>query len=226
MYGVEGGLRLYRTLNMNGNNIDRVDNIIAGTVITSLIRTDNLLTIKRGNETYVQMVSGGFRMQSMINMNTFNLENVGKLTYSSDARYKSNIKNRVVSDLDIIRNIRYVNYIFNSTGAKQRGLIAQELNAVDPSLITTSSDGYLSYDSQQYVHTIGHALQELDVNVRKLRGNALANNNILLNKIGELDEKSSMQNVTITRIDTFVTQHELEIKNLKKRIKELEEKVA
>lgn len=204
MYGVAGGLRMYRQINMNQNPIDNVTSLFANEVATPTLRkvatlaTDSTLSFTRAGVVYSQMLSGGFRMQIQLNMNTYDVTNVGKLTYSSDARYKSNIVTRDVSDLDIIRNIRYVDYTFDRDGSRQRGLIAQELMNADSKLVTTSENGYLSYDSQQYTHTIGHGLQELDGNVRDLRDGVLRTNKDFLSKIEELENKIKQLEEKIT----------------------------
>ena len=195
MYAVTGGLRMYRQINMNQNPIDNVTSLFAAEVATPILRkvntlaTDSLLKFTRAGVTYSEMLAGGFRMHIQINMNTYDITGVGKLNYASDARYKSSIVTREVSDLDIIRNIRYVDYTFNRDGSRQRGLIAQELMNADSKLVSTSEDGYLSYDSQQYTHTIGHGLQELDGNVRDLRDGVLRTNADFLSEIAELKNK-------------------------------------
>lgn len=119
---------------------------------------------------------------------------------NSDRRLKKHIHNTSVRALNLIRKYVFVDFEWidkNRPEGTQFGLIAQDT----PFISEKDSDGVWNINQSKQV---------------------------MLNTLGlkELDEKQSMQNVKITKIDTYVTQHELEIKNLKKRIKKLEDKVA
>jgi hypothetical protein len=61
-------------------------------------------------------------------------------TCSSSARYKSNI-NPFTSGLDLIRKLRPVSFNWKEGGMLDMGLVAEEVNAVEPLLTTTNAKG-------------------------------------------------------------------------------------
>ena len=83
----------------------------------------------------------------------------------SDERLKHNIYDLERDDLSILKDIRYKNFTFNNQDKETFGFIAQDIQKIMPSLIMEETDGYLSYDSMEYTHFIGHALQQLDSKV-------------------------------------------------------------
>ena len=86
----------------------------------------------------------------------------------SDIRLKHNIYDLERDDLSILKDIRYKNFTFNNQDKETFGFIAQDLQRIMPSLITEEIDGYLSYDSMEYTHFIGHALQQHVTKVEQL----------------------------------------------------------
>ena len=61
-------------------------------------------------------------------------------TCSSSARYKDNI-NTFTSGLDLIRRLRPVSFNWKDGGMADMGLVAEEVNAVEPLLTSTNSKG-------------------------------------------------------------------------------------
>ncbi len=61
-------------------------------------------------------------------------------TCSSSARYKNNI-NTFTSGLDLIRRLRPVTFNWKDGGMADMGLVAEEVNAVEPLLTTTNAKG-------------------------------------------------------------------------------------
>lgn len=78
----------------------------------------------------------------------------------SDERLKHNIYDLERDDLSILKDIKYKNFTFNNQDKETFGFIAQDIQKIMPSLITEEVDGLLSYDSMEYTHFIGHALQQ------------------------------------------------------------------
>ena len=69
-----------------------------------------------------------------------NLANNQIAECSSSARYKSNI-NSFASGLDLIRKLRPVSFNWKDGGMADMGLVAEEVNAVEPLLTTTNAIG-------------------------------------------------------------------------------------
>ena len=132
-----------------------------------------------------------------LHMQNRKILNVQDVEYSSDANLKENITSRNEDDLTTIMSIEYKNYDFISGGKNKRGFIAQELQLIDSDLITVSENGTLGYDGQGYVHTIGHAVQQLAL--REENTNQIASQAL---QLGESNKEK--------------------IKRLEKRIEELE----
>lgn len=78
----------------------------------------------------------------------------------SDERLKHNICKLERDDLSILKDIKYKSFTFNNQNKETFGFIAQDIQKIMPSLIMQETDGYLSYDSMEYTHLIGHALQQ------------------------------------------------------------------
>src|SRR5699024_8911051 len=130
------------------------------------------------------------QMFGVINMQGQNITRVGELNYDSDERLKDILGVRTEDDLATIMAINYKNYIMN--GKKQRGFIAQELRLIDDELVIQNEDGYLGYEGQGYVHTIGHAVQQLafrEEDTNKVASQALLNSETNAEKIARLEKE-------------------------------------
>jgi hypothetical protein len=95
----------------------------------------------------------------------------------SDLRLKSNIS-QITGALDKIEQIRGISFEWNeaaqrlgySTGHKDIGVIAQEVEAVLPELVTTSKDGYKAVNYSNLTAVLIEAVKELKTDNIELRG--------------------------------------------------------
>lgn len=95
---------------------------------------------------------------------------------TSDARLKTNIE-AIPSALEKIRQLRGVYFdwdeanshtMFLGRGTRQVGVIAQEIEAVFPSLIYRDSSGYRMVDYQKLTGPLIEAVKELDIQVQAI----------------------------------------------------------
>ena len=96
--------------------------------------------------------------------------------FSSDARFKDNVKN-IDSALDKIKAINGVTYDWNDLAkselqhaddTRQIGVIAQEIQAVQPELVKTRDTGYLAVDYEKLSAVLIEAVKELTAKVESL----------------------------------------------------------
>jgi hypothetical protein len=79
---------------------------------------------------------------------------------SSDIRLKNNIRT-VTSALDTVDALRGVSFEWKEGGAKAIGLIAQEVQAVIPEVVTTDDNGYLGIKYTNVIGVLIEAIKEL-----------------------------------------------------------------
>lgn len=84
----------------------------------------------------------------------------GDITMESDARTKDEIV-PIASALDKVMAMQGVSYIKRDTGKPQMGLIAQELQKIMPSAVSTQSDGTLGVNYQSLIAVLIEAVKEL-----------------------------------------------------------------
>jgi len=118
---------------------------------------------------------------------------VNGTTYTSDARYKTNI-NPLENPLATILNMRGVSYDWkrddfksmNFGAGRQIGFIAQELEKVLPELVHTDSKGYKSVNYSHVVPVLVEAVKTLNAKVERL-SNAEKKNADLEARIKQLE---------------------------------------
>src|SRR5699024_5108793 len=125
-------------------------------------------------------------IQQNLNMETNINLNGNSINEGSDERLKINVVKRKTDDLNTIMKIVYVDFDYANGNTDKRRFIAQQIESLDPGLITKDERGYLSYDTTLYTHTIGHAVQQLAL--REENTNLLASENRSL--IEELQEEN------------------------------------
>jgi hypothetical protein len=92
---------------------------------------------------------------------------VNAITYTSDARYKTNIST-LDNALNTILNLRGVGYDWNRSEwknfpeGKQIGFIAQEVEKILPELVSTDKDGYKSVAYANVVPVLVEAVKTLN----------------------------------------------------------------
>ena len=138
-----------------------------------------------GNSTKLRVFSSGgtaIGSKNFAGTPTDGLYVHGDLNYNaglnsvSDKRYKTNIK-PLENTLDNLSKIRGVSYDWrrnefperNFTNKKQIGVIAQEVEAVFPELVSTSKDGYKSVDYVKLTPILIEAVKELNKMNMELR---------------------------------------------------------
>ncbi len=89
------------------------------------------------------------------------------LTDISDRRTKTNIEDASLDGLNIINQLRVVDFnrIQNTDGPTITGFIAQEVRDVYPEAITVAPNGYLGIMKDAFIPVLVKAIQELDLKV-------------------------------------------------------------
>jgi hypothetical protein len=95
-------------------------------------------------------------------MNGFEIQN-SKITTSSDARLKTNIKNAEVDALNVINQIELKEFDWIQSGEHESlGIIAQQLQTICPELVKEDEDtGMLSIKTTQFIPYLIKAIQDL-----------------------------------------------------------------
>lgn len=89
--------------------------------------------------------------------------------YFSDENLKDDIETiSADSGMDTVRKLRPVSYTWKEGGAEALGLIAQEVEDVAPSAVTTNEAGTMAVDYIQLMAPMLAAIQELDARVTAL----------------------------------------------------------
>jgi hypothetical protein len=170
-------------VNINGSNQLNIANNIFGTGLTGNVSAPagligigantptNKLTVQDLTTTSVAKFNGSSSTQCTIVTGT-------GLSCSSDRRLKQGITG-LGNATDIIKGLRPVTYQWNGGSETQYGLIAQEVQAILPDLVTTNSDGYLSLSQQELMPFVIKALQETNtkLDLTQQGSNITATNN-------------------------------------------------
>lgn len=174
-----GRIDFRRNLHLNANNIQSVESIAfngSSTMLTSSIGSLGGGVLMDGVAITIGQRDGSTRgfsriaeFYGQIHFHRNIYLNGNSIFEGSDERIKENIKDRNSDDLATIKAIDYKNYDMIDGNKNQRGFIAQQLLEIDSDLIV-ENDGLLGYNSAGYIHTIGHALQQLAEKVEKLEG--------------------------------------------------------
>ena len=82
----------------------------------------------------------------------------GTIATASDERFKDNIE--TLNGLEIVEKLRGVSFNWKDGGAKDMGFIAQEVEKVFPSLVTTDPDGYKSLSYNSLISPLFEAVKE------------------------------------------------------------------
>ena len=160
---------MFTTLDMNKNNLKDVTDIgfTGGHIKGTIVDGSRYLTIDAGTGTAFD-IAGVTRMSitsvvnvfSGIDMRGNDIASVGKLTYNSDKRLKTNIKDTDIRALDAIRNWKLVSYDWLESGEHvEIGLISQDSPEV--MIYNVESDIYgIDAGKQTMINTL--AIQQLD----------------------------------------------------------------
>lgn len=186
---------MFTTLDMNKNNLTDVTDIgfTGGHIKGSIVDSARYMTIDAGTGTSFD-IAGVTRMSitsvvnimSGIDMRGNDIANVGKLTYNSDQRLKTNIKDTDIRALDAIRNWQLVSYDWLESGEHvEIGLIAQ--NSPEIMTYNDESDTYgIDAGKQAMINTL--AIQQLDSKTSDEITRLKSQNAELKNGLSELKE--------------------------------------
>src|SRR5699024_5245722 len=191
-----GTIQFMQNLYMNNNLVAGINRLSLNNSTTHLmsLTTGGLLvdgariTIAMGDPTSVDTIA---RFDGQINFYKNVYLNGKSIIEGSDERIKKNIVDRTEDDLATIMAIDYKNYDMINGNKNQRGFIAQQLQLIDSDLVT-ENNGQLGYNSSNYVHTIGHAVQQLafrEENTNKVASQALLNSETNAEKIERLEQE-------------------------------------
>ena len=98
-----------------------------------------------------------------------NLTVTGTITSNSDARLKTNVET-ITTALDKVVALRGVMFDRIATGAREMGVIAQEVEAVIPELVFTDENGIKSVAYANTVALLIEAIKEQQVQINELKG--------------------------------------------------------
>ena len=164
-----GEIDMFTTLDMNKNSLKDVTDIgfTGGHIKGNISGSARYMTIDAGTGTAFD-IAGVTRMSitsvvnifSGIDMRGKDIASVGKLTYNSDQRLKTNIKDTNIRALDAIRNWQLVSYDWLESGEHvEIGLIAQ--NSPEVMTYNEENDIYgIDAGKQTMINTL--AIQQLD----------------------------------------------------------------
>ena len=97
-----------------------------------------------------------------------NLQIDGTLTESSDQRLKENV-NDIENALDKVKNLRGVTYTKKDSGENKIGLIAQEVEAILPQLVSENDEGYKSVAYTNLTALLVEAIKEQQAQIEQLK---------------------------------------------------------
>jgi hypothetical protein len=100
---------------------------------------------------------------------TGNVVASGTVTSNSDVRLKTNVET-ITTALDKVVALRGVMFDRISTGAREMGVIAQEVEQVVPELVFTDADGIKSVAYANTVALLIEAIKEQQVQINELKG--------------------------------------------------------
>ncbi|MEQ9425566.1 MAG: tail fiber domain-containing protein [Cyclobacteriaceae bacterium] len=135
--------------------------------------TSGNLTINESNSATIQMLGGfdaTYSTPGVIYANVFSGDLDGSIISPSDRRLKKNI-NTLENTLSNILKMRGVSYDWidlEKSGNKQIGVIAQEVEAIYPELVTTKGDGMKSVNYSQMTAILIEAIKELNAKITAL----------------------------------------------------------
>ncbi len=128
------------------------------------------------------------------------------LTDVSDRRTKTNIEDTSVDGLDVITNLRVVDFnrIQDPHGDTITGFIAQEVQDAYPEAVTEGQDGYLGIMKDALVPVLVKAVQELDVQLTSIETIATMQNETFVDSLrGWLaDAGNGVTRIFTDRLDT------------------------
>lgn len=196
---------------------------IAGTSNNTYINTPpgGSIFFRQGNTTRVRINSNGTLFLGTIStagatslcLNASNEIGI----CSSSIRYKSNIEN-FNSGLELIKKLRPVSFSWKDGGMLDLGLVAEEVNAVEP-LLATRKDGQVEgvkYDRIGVV--LVNAVKEQQAQIERQKGEIQRQNQ----KTEVLQDQIDKQNEIIKKQTGQLQSQQTEIDELKKRQTEIE----
>lgn len=88
----------------------------------------------------------------------------------SDVRTKTNIVDTTLDGIDIIKNLRVVDFnrLSQPSGKLHHGFIAQEVDRVFPYMVSSNADGYLSISKDSLIPVLVKAVQQQDLKIQAL----------------------------------------------------------
>lgn len=94
----------------------------------------------------------------------------GDLNNTSDERLKNDIET-LTQPLNTLKQLRGVSFKWRHNGKRSIGVIAQEIEAVLPELVSTGEDGVKSVSYISLIGLLIEAIKELDEEVKQLKSN-------------------------------------------------------
>lgn len=180
----------------------------------------NAMTVLKNGETYLPAV---FNTGVGATNRDLYIDNTGKLGFvSSSLRYKKNISD--MENVDWLYKLRPVNYTYknDSLNIKQYGLIAEEVENINPLFVSHNSDGSVeTVNYSNFISSIIKALQDQ----KKVIDNQQANINLLFKENERLKSVITNLKDDNAQLNSKIPETDLskKIQNLEKKISVLEE---
>jgi hypothetical protein len=229
--------------NPTGSNQLNLGNAIFGTGLTGTVDSPagligigtssptNKLTVNDQNTNSVARFDGPGGTQCTIITGT-------GLSCTSDARLKNSIQS-IPSGLEAVTKLNPVTFKWNA-GAEnfQPGFVAQEVEQIFPSLVTTNADGFKSLHQQGLTPYIVKSIQELDKKIEDIAagktlltaGGIWSNEQIkvitdITARLEVVEIKNTEQDNKIKSLETENAELKLNQKEQENRLNELEKKL-
>jgi hypothetical protein len=135
------------------------------------IRGDSLKLTSANGENYLIGTANGscelyWDNNLRLNTNTSGIAVTGTVTETSDISLKNNI-NTIQNPLDLIEQIRGINFTWKTNGMKSMGVIAQDVEKVFPELVH-GSEGSKSLQYSGLIGALVESVKELSAKVAAL----------------------------------------------------------
>ena len=157
---------------------------------------------------------------------TSNVLTTGATCTASSERYKTNVKNITKNGLDSVMKLRPVNFDWIYNGKPGMGFIAEEVEKINPLLVTYDNEGKVSGLHYDWFSTIlTKAIQEQQTQISVVS----TNQKIIADDISKLDLKTNVDINTLAELQTSIDKQFLKISNtenaLSKNLKNTEEQL-
>ncbi|RLC19304.1 MAG: hypothetical protein DRH93_15690 [Deltaproteobacteria bacterium] len=195
--GDSGGTQLL----IDGNQIEQANQ--STSVFINYKSSSDVVLVNGGGNVGVGTSGPSYKLDVNGNIRCSNL------TQTSDQRLKTNV-HEISNALDKIKDIRGVTFDWNEKSGfktspkKQIGVVAQEVEAILPELVSTDKDGYKSVEYTKLTAVLIEAVKEQQITINKLNAKI---DNLETNKMVEIDTLKGQFHQLQIMMKNMVTQN-------------------